>query len=938
MIFKRLFQPKYQHKDPAVRIQALAELNPNEAKQKSILHELAFNDSHIAVSLAALDKLNNFDLWWKMALTSKDQRVAKKSRSKVEAFLLGNEATDLSDDNRRTFILECQDNGLLDLLLKEQSVDENDTELMLSVLTRLNKPQLNLRVLLETTNPSLQQQLFDRLTDVSEINKVAKKAKHSELILLAQQKLHAIQEAKLKPVRLHKDVTMVLSKLLALSDAKDYQKLSSERAELLEQFNKLKVQFDILDTDVQNEFNTKFADFSAKIERKLASLGEAWQQQQDALKRNSLIKTAREGADAVIANINRAVHENAGTITLGELEQFNQEIERASQALQDVNKQTVATKEQRGIEALIQTLIQCRNSLNNLPALQVAIQQADALLSHFSHSPLPTDVSQLEAAQQHIAESTAKWQALKEPFADIWPKKSEQAWQTQRRAWIQAMKSLREELDESVKRCRSKCSLILGQINKGSFKNALRHYEKLQAMYGALPASQQQKLQKQYDSVQQEIENLKDWQDYIAAPRKPELLAEIEQIAQHPLPPEAQAAAVKRLRAEWNSLGKTGSENDDLLNQAFDKTCEDAFKPCRDFYAEQEVLRKNNFVAKIALLNELDLLAKNGSESELDKALASFRKNWKAIGESDFKVKTELDSRYRDVINPIKTRLNAWYQENVAQKEALIHKVQALLELDDIKAATQQAIAIQNEWKNLNRADMKSERRLWRKFRAINDALFTKRNQESEAHQIQLDDKLSEIAAQVQSLQQQIATTTSTDDFQALETHILECRNALQTLPKKMTQEVWHQLNACLELVQSKQRSLNEHWDVQQYKIIIDALSEWRTSNVPASVAELSHTWRQAFHVRQIHEEVGISSLSRHELVVMMEIVNGSHSQTGEEAMRKALQLQLMTIKLQDGSHVELDLLLKIFISKGELDESDLQFLPRLASLFLQVS
>ena len=177
MIFKRLFQPKYQHKDPAVRIQALQDLNPDEAKEKSILHELAFNDSHVAVSLAALDKLNNFDLWWKMALTSKDQRVAKKSRSKVEASLLGKTTTDLSADNRRTFILECQDNAILDLLLKEQGIDQSDTELMLSVLSRLSKPQLNLRLLLETTNTSLQQRLFEQLTDPAEIGKVAKKAR-----------------------------------------------------------------------------------------------------------------------------------------------------------------------------------------------------------------------------------------------------------------------------------------------------------------------------------------------------------------------------------------------------------------------------------------------------------------------------------------------------------------------------------------------------------------------------------------------------------------------------------------------------------------------------------------------------------------------------------------------------------------------------------------
>ena len=89
MIFSKLFQPKYKHKDPLVRIQAIGTLSAEESQHKSVLHELAFNDSDNRVSVAALNKLNNFDLWWKMMEISKDERLARHARSKVEDALLG---------------------------------------------------------------------------------------------------------------------------------------------------------------------------------------------------------------------------------------------------------------------------------------------------------------------------------------------------------------------------------------------------------------------------------------------------------------------------------------------------------------------------------------------------------------------------------------------------------------------------------------------------------------------------------------------------------------------------------------------------------------------------------------------------------------------------------------------------------------------------------
>ena len=75
MIFSRFFSPKHKDQDPNIRLEAIAKLNLAKPADKEALHELAFNDDSAKVSIAALDKLNTFALWQKMAEIAADSDV-----------------------------------------------------------------------------------------------------------------------------------------------------------------------------------------------------------------------------------------------------------------------------------------------------------------------------------------------------------------------------------------------------------------------------------------------------------------------------------------------------------------------------------------------------------------------------------------------------------------------------------------------------------------------------------------------------------------------------------------------------------------------------------------------------------------------------------------------------------------------------------------------
>ena len=108
MIFKNLFRPKHQDPKPAVRITAIGSLSAEVPEQKSILHELAFNDEDVNVSLAALAKLNSFVLWYKMAEIAKNDRIAKRAQQVVESTLFSDDESTMARDEKFAFAYECK--------------------------------------------------------------------------------------------------------------------------------------------------------------------------------------------------------------------------------------------------------------------------------------------------------------------------------------------------------------------------------------------------------------------------------------------------------------------------------------------------------------------------------------------------------------------------------------------------------------------------------------------------------------------------------------------------------------------------------------------------------------------------------------------------------------------------------------------------------------
>jgi hypothetical protein len=937
MIFKHFFRSKHQNPDPQVRLQAIENLNKQDPQQKSVLHELAFNDSDVGVSLAALQKLDSFVLWHKMSEIAKNDRVQKKSQQFVENTLLDGQNEALTEQEKRKFILESRDMGLVEKLLGQQWVQQ-DTELAMTLLQKADKLQLQEKLLFNTQNENLQTAILQTYIDGAParklLNKVQKKISSDVLTELANKILEGWISAEQAPIEVEQQVKMLLSRMLALKDHSDLLHIQQQQTELTQQYIQISERFVCLPESKRAEIEQKYTDISLRVERTVALLKPHWQAQQNEIALSQSMQTLVLEIEQSLAEVSAQLTTRISEISASEAEVFAQKMNHHIEQLQGLTSQLAATKtiEHRRLEQFNNQLSSNLHTLKSLPEFQQAIQSCQVLIEKFADLALPDDASQIDAAQEYLSEQRQVWRNTLASYQAHIPADLSQQWNERLKLWQQAIKALKSQLDNELSRCRNKLKAVESLINQGKFKAAMVLYQKVQKWFDVLPEKQQGQIERTFISVKEQIENLKDWQDYIAAPRKPALLNEVEALIAQPLKIDAQSTAIKSLRYQWNSLGKTDTESDQALNAAFEIAIEKAFAPCREFYDQQQQQREQNMLAKQQILAEITALGQQQDNvTELAKALRSVQQKWKNIGEVDFKQRNELYDNYQQLLKPLRDKVSAFYEDNAEQKQALLTKAEKLSELESVDEAIEQAKKLQLTWKTIEHAGKKAEAQLWLAFRKANDSLFAKKAEVNQQQQTQLKERLASVKEQVTQLETLLESADDKPSVQSALQHKQSVIDGIMALPMRDRRALQQRLQTLDEKQQLKLTELVKSAKAQVYQDLFSALKIWQTaSEIPAEVAMLSKQWQQCFYELSDNSE-------RHDLTIKMEIVTQQDSPKKDAEKRQSIQMQLMAQKLQSGDSLDLFLLLKDWIKAGPLSKSDLTLLKRIEPLFVNL-
>ncbi|MFF5171003.1 DUF349 domain-containing protein [Micromonospora sp. NPDC000089] len=192
---------------------------------------------------------------------------------------------------------------------------------------------------------------------------------------------------------------------------------------------------------------------------------------------------------------------------------------------------------------------------------------------------------------------------------------------------------------------------------------------------------------------------------------------------------------IKRIRASLPEAHVVGDI--DALATRLDKLTEVAETKAGEARAAKDAARVEALARKTALVEEAEKLAaeSTGWKTAGDR-LKEILDEWKTIRGVDKKTDGELWKRFAAARDGFTRRRGAHFatldqQRKQAQtvKEELVTEAEKLRDSTDWAATANQLKDLMNQWKAAPRASKEAEQKLWERFRAAQDAFFSRRSE-----------------------------------------------------------------------------------------------------------------------------------------------------------------------------------------------------------------
>jgi len=930
MIFDRFFKAKHLNSDPEVRLAAIANLSLDKIADKQALHELAFNDSQANVSLAALDKLNSFPLWLKSSETAENARVKKQAHEKVLAEVNNPHSTLLSQADFNSFVVESKNIILLEQMLFSNQRLQNNDVLSLTVLLKINKQNTNRLYFKDHANLAQQQVIVTRTNDINELSKMLKFANDDVVISAIEAKVEHLRALAALPIKLKQEATLVISKLLALKDNGDYEQIHASKLQLCQEFEQFKAQFSVLDEETTLLLAEKYLRVSESVEKRLAILKEDWQSANELkLTTNALseiderFKQVKQQIDAILASINDPSLLAQSKLLSNALADIGLDIDDAIK-----RPQTMAHK--RTIKSLSVTIETYQGFLNQLPNARETHDNAKVLVAKLQALPEELTSDELAIVLKQLKN---EWKQLMAGVSLPLPDSISAAWQETENKYRDKISAIQGELKQQEKKILGKLKTVQRMVNQGSYKPALATFKYVQKMYKVLPEKSQKGLSKLYTEMNEKATELQELQAFIAGPRKPALLDEVNAlVAQKNIAsiPE-RVNSVKVFRGQWNELGKLGTDEDDALNKAFDEAIEKAFIPCREYYAEQDKIRADNAQLAKIIIAELVALVAHENAATLGRTLSAINKKWRALGNLEQGERRKLQKGYQTALKPIQLRLDGFYSENLQSKQMLLKKAEQLDAIDDVSSAAESAKQYQQQWKEIGFSGKQTDDELWLAFRKANDAVFAKINDKRNAEATELAQVKTEFHELAGTLNEQLSAAGGMKDLSDFNANLDTLSQKLRDIPSRQAKTEQQKLDAILHQHQIRQVEFEEQKNASQWQALFDALKTWKDDSLPENLDELPNKYQQLIKSSSDKK----SAEKRKELTIQSEIVADLPSNKTDDAQRKQLQLQLMAARLEGSDVPTKNELLAEWISCGPLEKTDQALLKRIKKVML---
>jgi hypothetical protein len=467
-----------------------------------------------------------------------------------------------------------------------------------------------------------------------------------------------------------------------------------------------------------------------------------------------------------------------------------------------------------------------------------------------------------------------------------------------RRAEHEAREAARRE---AATRVRNALDALEAALEGGSVSHATAHLTEARKHLEGLAGPPPRELAARLKRLSAALAELRDWQTFATTPKREALCAAVQALTDHPIAPGDQAARLKSLRQEWQTLGPITSARDARLAERFNALAERAFEPCRQWFAEQAELRRRNLESRERLCNELDRYVSGTDWARADMRAAeqimrTARAEWRRCQPVERGPGRAVEARFEALQQTLHERIRTEWERNVRAKTAIVAEAEALASgASDVELQIREVKALQQRWRAVGITPRGKDRELWTAFRRACDAVFTSREAARAAHRTGLDEVAARCSAALDAFETELAATRPESATDA-QTRVLRDRLAgLDGLPPALRQPLAGRRRDLL----ARHQALLESKTALARRGRLEALRRWDEAVTEAETARRASGGTEALDLpdpcfapraTRVRADVPLDALRR--LTLRAEQAAGIASPPEDAALRLEVQVE----------------------------------------------
>lgn len=762
-------QPAWQHADATIRLAGVREI-PDE--QQQLLASIALEDTDSRVRRAAVGRLTDAALLARVAARDTNEGVRDDAlRQLLDLALARHNQTDesaslaalaaLTDQKhvvgvargsafeavRSAAVARLGDAKALGSVARQA---EHETT-RLDALARIDDPAEILAVLLKTEFKDVALSALERISDTQALRVAAVRARNKVAARRARSRLRAIEA----PGRPNDEQRPRLAGLCETVEALGRLENSNEIAERLAAAED---QWLELDAQADDALVTRFAAGCENARQRLAQcrIEETERHRRDqeqaavlAARTNLCERIEALGAESVPDGLDAARAEWTALPTPVDpddtrLHEVQTRFERACKASEQRHENW---KRARDVRARLEQLTR---------EAEQAVEIADLAEARKRWRAVLNERARIGADNASAADLTARLGNAETRFAA----REAEARETCMRQREKRLNELRQ-LCERLETLAGSNGLTLRQAEQG-----LREARIAGDALGSLPSKRDaEQMTERLKTIQhalgakvRELREIEEWQRWANVGVQEQLCARVEALREVEDIAEL-ARQLREIEDQWKQVSSVPKERAQALWTRYKAAHDENRARAETFFRRQAEERAGNLKTKQALCAQVEALAESTDWIRTAETVKGLQAQWKTIGQVPVGHEKAVWARFRTACDRFFTRRHedlarrkADWASNLALKEALCVRVEALAESADWEKTAAEIRQLQAEWKTIGPVKKNKSEAIWQRFRAACDRFFTRYAQRGD---IEIAARLTDaqsICAEIESL------------------------------------------------------------------------------------------------------------------------------------------------------------------------------------------